>query len=35
MDLLFERLSHIYNRKERWRIAIAAKEAEAARASET
>ena len=35
MDLLFERLSHIYNRKERWRILLAAKEAEAARVNDT
>ena len=35
MDLMFERLSHIYNRKERWRITIATKEAEAAKLNET
>lgn len=35
MDLMFERLSHIYNRKERWRIAIASKEAAAAKLNES
>ena len=35
MDLMFERMSHIYNRKERWRIMIAAKEAEAMKVNET
>jgi len=35
MDLLFERLSHIYNKKERWRILVAAKEAEAAKVNDT
>lgn len=29
MDLLFERISHIYNKKERWRLMIAAKESQA------
>jgi len=35
MDLMFERMSHIYNKKERWRIMIAAKEAEAVKVNET
>ena len=26
MEILFERISHIYNKKERWRIMIAQKE---------
>ena len=35
MDFMFERMSHIYNKKERWRIMIAAKEAEHAKVNET
>ena len=31
MELLFERISHIYNKKERWRVLVAAKEAEIAK----
>ena len=35
MDLLFERISHIYNKKERWRIDVAKRESEANKANET
>ena len=34
MDLLFERISHIYNKKERWRLMVAAKEAEVLKAND-
>lgn len=35
IELLFQKLSHVYNRKERWRIVIAATETEAAKAKDT
>lgn len=35
VEVLFQKLSHIYNRKERWRIMVAAMEAEAAKAKDT
>ena len=35
VELLFHKLSHIYNRKERWRIMVAACEAEAGKQKDT
>ena len=35
MDLMFERMSMLYNKKERWRIMIAAKDIEHAKKNET
>jgi hypothetical protein len=35
MEILFERISHIYNRKERWRIMIAQKENQFVRENDT
>ena len=35
MDLMFERISHIYNKKERWRIEVARRESDAKKANET
>ena len=35
MDILFERLSHVYNRKERWRIRMAAKQSNTSKVNDT
>jgi hypothetical protein len=35
MDILFERMSHVYNRKERWRIQMAAKHNDTGKVNDT